>query len=796
MRQQILSGFLAASVIAGQAYQLNATASGDPSRYNVVWTTPSEDCHGSMPLGNGDIALNAWIEKDGDLQFYIGKTDAWDDNARLLKVGKVRVHLEPNPFTSGQAFRQELSLRDATIKIQSGAGRDKTTVQVWVDANQPVIRVAVESANTCEATAAFELWRTNQYEVEPQVSDVLLERGAPNNHHGPTLVEPDTILSGLSDRIGWVHHNKKSVGPQLLAEIQGIAGSKQEDPLLHRTFGAVISASRAQRMDDTHLRSAKSTTHRFDVFVLTRHPSSPERWLADANELIQRVESKSFSARRREHAKWGSEFWERSWIHASTRSSSAGGSTGDPPVPSGDSPDGRGACESPSLPSSQTGAPNDATYISQMYHLQRFITACAGRGAFPIKFNGSLFTVPPRDLPYDPDYRKWGPGYWWQNTRLPYESACASGDFDLMQPLFHMYTGEMLDLCKYRTRLYCGHEGAFYPECIMFWGATFSTVYGWTPFEERADKLQEHGSHKYAWVGGLELCAFMLDYFEHTLDKKFLRETTLPVCREILTFFEQHYPTNAQGELVMYPSQAVETWWDCTNAMPELAGLHAVTERLLTLPAADAPPQDHQLWQRLHAKLPPLPLREVDGKLALAPGETFANKRNSENPELYAVFPFRLIALERPNLDWGINALKLRTDKGSFGWRQDDVFMAYLGLTDDARRYVVARARKHDPNERFPAFWGPNYDWTPDQDHGGILMKAFQAMLMQTDGRKILLFPAWPKDWDVEFKLHAPYQTVVEGVYRDGKVKSLRVTPKSRRTDVVDLTVSRLGELN
>jgi hypothetical protein len=37
----------------------------------------------------------------------------------------------------------------------------------------------------------------------------------------------------------------------------------------------------------------------------------------------------------------------------------------------------------------------------------------------------------------------------------------------------------------------------------------------------------------------------------------------------------------------------------------------------------------------------------------------------------------------------------------------------------------------------------------------------------------------------VEFKLHAPRQTVVEGVYRDGKMQSLRVTPESRRSDVV-----------
>src|SRR5208283_3619530 len=58
--------------------------------YDVTWDSPSTDARGSMPLGNGDISLNAWVEADGDLQFYIGKTDAWDDNSRLLKLGRVR----------------------------------------------------------------------------------------------------------------------------------------------------------------------------------------------------------------------------------------------------------------------------------------------------------------------------------------------------------------------------------------------------------------------------------------------------------------------------------------------------------------------------------------------------------------------------------------------------------------------------------------------------------------------------------------------------------------------------------
>ena len=44
-----------------------------------------------------------------------------------------------------------------------------------------------------------------------------------------------------------------------------------------------------------------------------------------------------------------------------------------------------------------------------------------------------------------------------------------------------------------------------------------------------------------------------------------------------------------------------------------------------------------------------------------------------------------------------------------------------------------------------------------------------------------------PKDWDCEFKLHAPYNTTVAGILKAGKLDKLIVTPASRAKDVVNL---------
>lgn len=858
-------------------------AEPNPAAYNVVWDSPSADHHGSMPLGNGDIAVNAWIEPTGDLVFYIAKTDSWDDNGRLVKVGKVRVQCDPPLVASPQPFRQELDLLTGTLRVQAAH-----QLALWVDAHHPVIEIEIVSTQAVTATASTELWRTNRYTLPSiEASDVMLDRSRPRNMHAPTIIEPDTLLTGLTDRVGWYHHNGKSVGPAQHAETQDLVGCPRPEPLLHRTFGALVTASAGHRLDDTRLRTARGRSARLSVHVLTRHPATPAEWTAAAQATAARVQAQPVAERRAAHARWWQAFWGRSWIQATQSADrvealfpanahalrvgqdaaggnrfrgkigrtkmpeslagtftleaeveAAAGETGrifDKITPGGsdgfllDAAPGnslrlivgsaqhvaRGA-----LPAGQhtliqvraqpagwqvtangqrvldvpaTAARDDAALVSQMYALQRWITACAGRGRYPIKFNGSLFTVPHAGGPGDADYRRWGPGYWWQNTRLPYISACASGDTELMEPLFRLYVDDLLPVNRYRTQRYFGFEdAAYYIECLHFWGDVFNESYGWTPRTQRKDPLQQGGWHKWEWVAGPELVYMMLDAWEHTGDEALLRQRILPTARAVLRFFDHYYPTNAAGRLVMHPAQALETWWDCTNPMPEVAGLRAVTARLLALPAALAPSSDRAFWAAFLAKLPDLPTRETPSGRALAPAERFAAKRNIENPELYGVFPFRLCSFNRTNATWGLHALQHRWDRGHAGWRQDDIFMAYLGLTQEARKGLVARARTHHAGSRFPAFWGPNYDWVPDQDHGGVLMKTYQAMLLQAepaagtelDG-KIYLLPAWPADWDVSFKLHAPRQTVVQGEFRGGRVVALDVQPAARRNDVI-----------
>ncbi len=90
---------------------------------------------------------------------------------------------------------------------------------------------------------------------------------------------------------------------------------------------------------------------------------------------------------------------------------------------------------------------------------------------------------------------------------------------------------------------------------------------------------------------------------------------------------------------------------------------------------------------------------------------------------------------------------------------------------------------------KFPAFWDYGHDYIPDEDNGGNGELGLEKMLLQTNGDKLLLLPAWPANWNADFKLHAPHQTIVEGRVEGGKLIGLKVTPAARKADVVLMNV-------
>lgn len=108
-----------------------------------------------------------------------------------------------------------------------------------------------------------------------------------------------------------------------------------------------------------------------------------------------------------------------------------------------------------------------------------------------------------------------------------------------------------------------------------------------------------------------------------------------------------------------------------------------------------------------------------------------------------------------------------------------------LGLTADAAKILSDNAALGNPGYRFPAMWGPVYDAVPDADHGANILHQTQLMLMQVQGKTIFLLPAWPAGWDVRFRLYADAHTAVTCELENGRLKTLEVSPPTRRADVI-----------
>ena len=142
-------------------------------RYNVVWTRPSNDPTGVMPIGNGEIAAGVYAIGNDDLYLLLAKNDALSYCGDIYKTGRVRLSFDPNPFLAGKPFRQTLDLTTASIRIEA----DGVKLTIWADANRPIYHVEIDSPHALTIRAWPEFWkRYTQWKGLDNTPDVRLQR--------------------------------------------------------------------------------------------------------------------------------------------------------------------------------------------------------------------------------------------------------------------------------------------------------------------------------------------------------------------------------------------------------------------------------------------------------------------------------------------------------------------------------------------------------------------------------------------------------------------------------------------
>lgn len=749
---------------------LYASAQSGIEQYDLVWNKQSLNSSESMPCGGGDVGLNVWVEGD-ELLFYMSRSGTFDENNTLLKLGRVRLKLSPNPFSQDD-FKQALILKDGHVDIRTKKGSAETHIRVWVDVFRPVVHVDVNSATPLTADASYESWRHIDRFPKGKENNANSYKWAPPT---PVITFKDSVLFD-GNGIMFYHQNRKNTAFDVVVKQQGMESVKDQmtNPIAGLCFGGFMQGSNMTaagtymgKYHDTEFKGWKLKSQKpaknHHVAVYLPIAKADELWSTKLRYLFQ-DNQKSVRIAKKQSEKWWKNYWDRSYIY---------------------------------LDSAVSDKASTAWQVGRNYQLFRYMLGCNAYGESPTKFNGGLFTVDPSftdsTLKFSPDFRNWGGGtHTAQNQRLVYWPMLRSGDIDMMKPQFDFYKN-MLRNAELRSEFYWNHKGASFTEQIENFGLPNPAEYNWKRPADYDKGMEYNAWLEYQWDTVLEFCQMIIE--THRYQDKDITQY-MPLIESSLMFFNEHYQYlakkrgsktfDANGHLVLYPGSSAETYKMAYNASSTVAALQVVLKSLLELPDHYVTAERRETWTTMLKRIPPISFREQGGHPTISPAKLWERINNTETPQLYPVYPWGIYGIGRPGLDTAINTYKHDTDALKFrshvGWKQDNIFAARLGLKEEAQR--LASLKLKDSGRRFPAFWGPGFDWTPDHNWGGSGMIGLQEMLMQTDGERIFLLTAWPSNWNASFKLHAPYKTTVEATVTNGKITSMKVTPESRRKDV------------
>ena len=227
------------------------------------------------------------------------------------KLGRLRLHLEGGSLLKGGDFRQELRLREGVLAVTGGG----VSLSVFVDSGAQVLHVTGESKVPVVATATVESWRDSVLEMGYDLSCwSLLESPIPAKESA------DVFMVATNNSVAWYHRNEFSFVPQLLKN-QSLTGAKgTSDPLLHRTFGGLLTGTGFMAAGPHALRSTAPQT-RLDVRLATysAQTATVAEWRAGV-EKEARKSKRAAAALARTRA-WWEQFWGRSHVFVTSSKS-------------------------------------------------------------------------------------------------------------------------------------------------------------------------------------------------------------------------------------------------------------------------------------------------------------------------------------------------------------------------------------------------------------------------------------------------------------------------------------------
>ena len=378
--------------------------------YNTTWNEPGVGQWESMPIGNGDLTANVWLQNidngtnkyNYDLWFSFSKSDSYDLTGQRLKMIQLKLSFNP-PISNSTAntFTQMLYVSNGTMQVKT----DTYNIFAWIDINSNSVYIETSivdnKINSYTLESEIVSWRPEQnFQAQnatgdnfcynpnpvPIMPDIILQHGCNNNGNSLIFYHRNEWEQGIS-QYEWMM-NEQKLG-DLIDELP--------DPYYNVTFGGLLNLPNS-KVSATNTLSATYTSSSivsFDVLVL--QTDTLQQWtqaLCSQNDT-DKIDMKEM---KQLHANWWDSFWNRSSIELYQ---------------------------------------SDTFLVGLLYNHQRYLDALDGRGMNKsIKFNGQSFYI---DVGDGPDYKKWGTlcTYLHNDTHiLPYKHTICMSTYTIQAALF------------------------------------------------------------------------------------------------------------------------------------------------------------------------------------------------------------------------------------------------------------------------------------------------------------------------------------------------------------------------
>ncbi|MBW9279964.1 glycosyl hydrolase family 95 catalytic domain-containing protein [Bacteroides fragilis] len=333
---------------------------------------PEFDGFNGFPLGNGDLGGMLWFTDEG-ITLQLNKVDLYDKpvNGRmtLRSAGRVKVNLGVPCYSYMHLadFKACLSLQNADLKIKSSTAFADTEIASWIDANSNVwvIDCQADYKNSLPCGA---------------INRISLERWGSRDFGGWYGARDRDVASG----IGTAKVNRK--GNDIILE------EKFEGGLCFTVACRVLEApTEIQRVSDREnsMIIPLSSKQKYKILISVASSNDSDHPTQEAISLLDKAEAKTITVLQKEHARWWSKFWSKSFVHLSDN------------------------------------------YLENIYYIRRYLMGSSSRGKYPVPFNGGLWTT-------NYDHRQWTTPHHW-NTQESYWGLAVQNDCELLRPYIETY---------------------------------------------------------------------------------------------------------------------------------------------------------------------------------------------------------------------------------------------------------------------------------------------------------------------------------------------------------------------